>query len=141
VGGTTITRSDLSAAVDHFRQEAATEGREFPKKGTDAYHTVERQALALLVYRAELLQSAKKLGVPVSESEVDSRLAQAGNEGGEGGSFARDTVRAQLAYEHLYTKVTSGVASEKKAAAMRRRLDKMKLEYEVSYEAGFGPAP
>jgi hypothetical protein len=140
VAGTTITRADLADAVGHFKDEADAEGRPFPAAGTDAYHTVERQALALLVYRAELLRSADTLGVGVSESEVDSRLAGAGEESGEAGRFARDTVRAQLAYEHIYSKVTSAVPADRKAAAMRRWLRRMKLRYEVSYEDGFGPS-
>jgi hypothetical protein len=139
VAGTTIPRADLAVAVGHFKDEAAAEGRPFPASGTDAYHTVERQALGLLVYRTELLHSADTLGVGVSESEVDSRLGSSGEEGGEAGRFGRDTVRAQLAYEHIYTKVTAAVPADRKAAAMRRWLQRMRLRYEVSYEDGFGP--
>jgi hypothetical protein len=141
VGGTTITRAELADAVGHFKDEAGAEGRPFPASGTDAYHTVERQALGLLVYRAELLDSADSLGVSVSESEVDSRLGSAGAEGGEAGRFGRDTVRAQLAYEHIYTKVTAAVPAGRKGTAMTRWLQRMKLRYEVSYEDGFGPSP
>lgn len=141
VGSATIGKTDLSDAVDHFQQEAEAEGRPFPDKGTSGHRTVERQALALLVYRSELLQSAKKLGVGVSESEVESRLTGASGEAEESGRFARDTVGAQLAYEHIYSKVATGVASGRRGAAMRRWLAKMKNEYDVSYEAGFAPAP
>jgi hypothetical protein len=140
VGGTTITKTALADAVDHFEQEAEAEGRTFPEQGTDAYRTVENQALGLLVYRTQLLDSAAKLGVGVQESEVVMRLGSAGEEGGEAGRFARDTIRAQLAYEHLYSKVTSGLPPAGKEAAMRRWLRRMKLGYEVSYEAGYGPA-
>ncbi|MBA3717857.1 MAG: SurA N-terminal domain-containing protein, partial [Actinobacteria bacterium] len=109
VGKTTITRSELREAVGHFKDEAAAEGRPFPKEGTDGYRTVERQALVLLVYRAELLQSAEKLGVRVSESDVDARMKSAGTES-DAGQFARDTVRSQLTYEGVYAKVTSDIA-------------------------------
>jgi hypothetical protein len=141
VGSATIGKTDLSDAVDHFQQEAEAEGRPFPEKGTSAYTTVERQALALLVYRSELLQSAKKLGVGVSESEVESRLTGASGEAEGGGRFARETVRAQLAYEHIYSKVTEGVPAAKRGDTISRWLAKMKSEYDVSYEAGFAPAP
>jgi hypothetical protein len=139
VGGTTITRDDLDTAVDHFRQGANAEGRPFPKKGSADFRTVERQALGLLVYRAELLQSAQKLGVPVTESEVTSRRA-GGGEGEGSEAFARDTVRAQLAYEHVYSKVTSDVAPARREAAMRKWISRMQLRYEVSYEEGLGPS-
>jgi SurA-like N-terminal domain len=140
VGGTTITRDDLDVAVDHFRQEASAEGRPFPKDGTAAFRTVERQALGLLVYRAELLQSTGKLGVPVTEAEVTARMAGSGGESEGSEAFARDTVRAQIAYEHLYSKVTARSRPARRGAAMQRWLDRMKREYDVSYEAGFGPA-
>src|SRR4029078_271087 len=98
VGSATIGKTDLADAVDHFQQEAEAEGRPLPDKGTSGYRTVERQALALLVYRSELLQSAKKLGVGVSESEVESRLtgASAGDE--ESGPVGREPLRARVAY-------------------------------------------
>ena len=141
VDSATIGKTDLADAVDHFQQEAEAEGRPFPDKGTSGYRTVERQALALLVYRSELLQSAKKLGAGVSESEVESRLTGASGEAEEGGRFTRDTVRAQLAYEHIYSEVTGGVPAAKRGDTISRWLAKMKSEYDVSYEAGFAPAP
>jgi hypothetical protein len=141
VGGETITRSELDTAVDHFKQEADAEARTFPEEGSDAYRTVERQALGLLVYRSELLQSAEKLGVPVSNSEVEQRL-KASTEQEIDTAFARDTVRAQIAYEHIYERVTAGATAAGREAAMRRWIAQMKRAYEekVSYEAGLGPA-
>ena len=140
VGAASITRDDLDVAVDHFRQEASAEGRPFPNEGTDDFRTVERQALALLVYRSELVQSAEKLGVPVSEAEVTSRMAGTSGESEGSEAFAHDTVRAQIAYEHVYSKVTAKVPPARTGAAMQRWLDKMKRDYDVSYEAGFGSA-
>jgi hypothetical protein len=139
VGSATIGKTDLADAVDHFEQEAQSEGRPFPDAGSSGYRTVERQALALLVYRSELLQSAKKLGVGVSESEVESRLAGASAEADESGRFARDTVRAQIAYEHIYDKVTGSVPAAKRGDTISRWLARMKSSYAVSYEDGFGP--
>lgn len=141
VGGERITSSQLDVAVDHFKQEAGAEGRSFPEKGTDAYKTVQRQALGLLVYRAELLQSAQKLGVPVSDANVEERLKSSSESEGDT-TFARDTVRAQIAYENLYNLVTAGSTTAGHEAAMRKWIAQMKEAYKpkVSYEAGFGPA-
>jgi len=139
VGTAAITRAELNDAVDHFRQEAQAEGRPFPDAGSTGYRTVQRQALGLLVYRSELVQSADKLGVPVSASEIQSRLSTS-EDSENSASFARSTVEAQLAYEHVYDKVTAGVAVAKRGDTMSRWLDRMKLRYEVSYEEGFGPS-
>jgi hypothetical protein len=138
VGGETVTRAQLDEAVDHFQLEAEAEGRSFPDRGTDAYRTVERQALGLLVYRSELLQSAEKLGVPVTDDEVRQRM-QSSTESEVDTAFARDTVRAQLAYEHVYRHVTASATDPE--AAMREWIAQMKESYKgrVSYEAGLGP--
>jgi hypothetical protein len=141
VGGEAITTSQLDVAVDHFKQEADAEGRSFPEKGTDAYKTVQRQALGLLVYRSELLQSAKRLAAPVSSSEVEQRMKSSSESEGDT-AFARDTVRAQIAYEHIYNRVTAGSTVAGREAAMRKWVEQMKQAYKpkVSYEAGYAPA-
>ena len=79
------------------------------------FRTVERQALALLVYRGGAVQSAEKLGVPVTEAEVTSRMTSATEESEGSTAFARDTVRAQIAYEHIYSKVTSNAVPARRA--------------------------
>lgn len=142
VGRAAITREHLDETVDHFKEEAEKEGREFPERGSARYRTVERQALGLMVYRAELVQTAARLGAPVTDAEVEERTKAAGGEAEEkeAGRFAGDTIRAQLAYEHLYRKVTSSVPAQRRGAAMARFLFKMKRGYRVSYEPGFRPA-
>jgi SurA-like protein len=142
VGGESITRSELADTVDHFKQEAEAEGRDFPAQDTDEYRIVERQALGLLVYRSELQQSAKKLGVPVTDEEVQQRMSSS-EENDSDRTFAEDTVRAQLAYEHIYTRVTAGATPAGREAAMRAWITEMKQAYKdkTSYEAGYGPAP
>jgi len=140
VGGETITNGELQQAVDHFKQEADAEGRSFPEQGSAAFRTVQREALGLLVYRAELVQSAEKLGVPVGEAEVTARMTSSNGENEGSEAFARDTVRAQLAYEHVYSKVTADVEPERRDAAMRKWLRQMPLRYEVGYEEGFEPS-
>jgi hypothetical protein len=141
VGGEAIAKGQLQQAVDHFKDEAATEGKPFPKSGTDEYRTVQRQALGLLVYRSELLQSADKLGVPVSDQEVQQRMSSSSEQEGET-AFAKDTVRSQIAYEHIYDRVTAGSTVSGREAAMRQWVEQMKQAYakKVSYEAGYAPA-
>lgn len=141
VGDEKVTRAQLDGAVAHFREEAQVEGRSFPKKGSPAYDTVEREALGLLVYRTELIRSAAKLGVPVTEEEIKSRPPAASEEESDAGSFAHDSVESQIAYEHLYQVVTKDVPPARRGAAMRHWLRKMKADFKVSYEAGYGPHP
>jgi hypothetical protein len=140
VGTQPVTKTELQDTVDHFANEAAAEGKPFPQAGSEEYRTVERQALALLVYRSELEQSAKKLGVPVTAAEVQQRLGLSTETEGDQ-RFAESTIRAQIAYEHVYAEVTAGLPAARRQPAMQKWLDRMKLTYEVTYGAGFGPAP
>jgi hypothetical protein len=141
VRGEAITKGELQQAVDHFKDEAAAEGKPFPKSGTPDYRTVERQALGLLVYRSELLQSAQQLGVSPTDEEVQQRMSSSSEQEGET-AFAKDTVRAQIAYEHIYNRVTAGSTTAGREAAMRDWVAQMKQAYKkkVSYEAGYEPA-
>lgn len=150
VGSDAITQNQLDAIVAHFRQEAQLEGKSFPQEGTTAFTQARSQLLELLVYRTELKQAARRLGVEADPNEIGKRLAapgggeQEGNPGGD--TFARDSVEAQLLTEGIFAKVTRGVtgATPAERAARRNRklaayLAQVKRETKVRYEPGFAP--
>ena len=144
VGTTKITRGELDEAVAHFRQEADKEGRPFPDKGSSDYRTVERELVGLLVYRTELEQTATRLGVPVSEAEVQQRMTTSTGEVESDAAerrFAAATLRSQLAYEHIYRKVTSGLPATRRSQAASAYITKMKRDYadKVTYQDEFEP--
>jgi hypothetical protein len=151
VGSDAITQKQLEAVVAHFRNEAQTEGRDFPQDRTTAFKQARSQLLDLLVYRTELKQAARGLGVEAAPNEIGKRLAaavggeeQEGNPGGD--TFARDSVEAQLLLEGIYAKVTRGAsgATPAQTAARRNRrmtafLARVKRETKVRYEPGYAP--
>jgi hypothetical protein len=144
VGATKITRGELDEAVAHFRQEADKEGKPFPDEGSSDYRTVERELVNLLVYRTELGQTAARLGVLVTDAEVQARLNAATEESESGAAerrFAEATVRSQLAYEHIYRKVTGGLPADRRSQAANEYIAKMKRNYadKVTYEDGYAP--
>ena len=117
VGTRTITEGDVEHALEHFREEAKREGKGFPEEGTPAFASSRRHVIGRLVYRAQIEQGAERLGVRVSDEQVERELEQAREsegeegdaEGGESEDFLRDTVRSQLAYVAAYRKVTGSV--------------------------------
>lgn len=142
VGGTDISRAELDQAVQHFKDEAAAEGRAFPAPGSASYRAAQRQVLGFLVYRAELAQEGRRLGVRITDAQVQQRLETSARTGEEednpsSSGFAADTVRAQLFYEGIYRKVTARVTPARREAVMRSWLVRMKRSYrsKVSYEA------
>jgi outer membrane murein-binding lipoprotein Lpp len=152
VAAETITRDQLEAAVDHFRKDAKQEGTPFPDEYTARFRAFRNRLLGVLVYRVELSQAARRLGVSVSRAQVLRRLngsSQSG-EGSEQGSdqFEYDTVKAQMLYERIYAGVTRHITapttaqlSARKNAAMKRYVDRLERETQVRYEPGYAPGP
>jgi len=151
VGGRKVTQQQLDALVQHFRREAQAEGKDFPEAGTATFVQLRNQLLGLLVYRAELKQGAERLGVTVSDAELNKRLA-AGPAGGEeegdanGDTFARDSTEAELLKEGIAAKVTRGVTGKTLAERSARRnealatfLARLQRETKVRYEPGYAP--
>jgi hypothetical protein len=150
VGDEAVTQTQLDAVVAHFRKEAQLEGRSFPEEGTTAFKQARSQLLELLVYRTELKQVARRLGVEADPNEIGKRLAAAGGgeqEGNPGGdTFARDSVEAQLLTEGVFTKVTRDVTGATPAETTARRNRKMSAymarvqrDTKVRYEPGYAP--
>jgi hypothetical protein len=151
VGGQQVTQQQLDALVQHFRREAQNEGKDFPQQGTSGFVQLRNQLLGLLVYRTELQQAAKRLGVTVGDDQVNARLGAAPT-GGEtegdtnGDTYARDTVEAELLKEGIAAKVTRGVAgktiaerSARRNAALATFLARLQRETNVRYEPGYAP--
>jgi hypothetical protein len=149
VGGEAVTEKQLDAVVTHFRDEARREGKQFPEEGSAAFRQTRNRLLGLLVYRTELEQAARRLGVAVSEGDVSRRLpaSQSGDEQDlPGDSFPRDTVRAQLLYEGIFRRVTRDVKAPTPAELSARRnramadcVSQLQRETRVRYEPGFAP--
>jgi hypothetical protein len=151
VGGQQVTQQQLASLVEHFRREAQSEGEEFPEEGTSAFVQLRNQLLGLLVYRTELKQAAGRLGVTVSDAELNEHLAAApagGEEEGaaNGDTFARDSAEAELLKEGIAAKVTRGVTGTTLAERSARRnealatfLARMQRDTEVRYEPGYAP--
>ena len=149
VGGEAITRDQLEVVVEHFRKEAQSEGTPFPDESSDRFRNIRNRLLGLLVYRTELAQAAKRLGVSLSNIQVLRRLnAGSGGEEQSTDRFQYDTVKAQLLYERIFAEVTRSVTAPttaelaaRKNAAMKSYVDKLERETKVRYEPGYAPGP
>ncbi|HSS81177.1 MAG TPA: SurA N-terminal domain-containing protein [Gaiellaceae bacterium] len=151
VGGQQVTQQQLDALVQHFRRVAQQEGKDFPSAGTKPFVQLRNQLLGLLVYRTELKQAAKRLGVTVSDAQVNDRLAAAqagGDKEGDtnGDTYARDTVEAELLKEGIAAKVTRGITgktvaerSARRNAALATFLARLQRQTNVRYEPGYAP--
>jgi hypothetical protein len=129
VGGTKISREQVEQLVEHTAEESKREGRPFPAKDTSGYHVYERRAVALLVRREQLEQAAAKLGVEVSDDDVERRLDAAGGEADAEGAdkeakvFFEGLLREQILVERVARRLSARVhvsAAELRAALARQ---------------------
>ncbi len=76
VGSTTIPKSTFNDLMDVAFARYKSQGQTPPKVGTSAYSQLRDQAVTFLVQEEELTQEGSKIGVTVTQKDVDARLKQ-----------------------------------------------------------------
>jgi parvulin-like peptidyl-prolyl isomerase len=124
VGGQQVTKEQFQALMARAAKSYAAQKRKFPKAGTREYENLKGQAVDFLVQRAEFEDEADKMGVKVSDKQVDDRINKLIKQfyGGSQKKYedtiksqgltpetARQEVKAQIISEELYKKVTGDV--------------------------------
>ena len=124
VDGTAISQQQFSDLLEQAKRSYTTQKRKFPDAGTPEYQTLKNQAVQYLVQRVEFAQEADKMGVKVTDKDIDARLKQIKKQyfGGSESRYEKqlkqqglseaqvqDDVKAQLIQEKLFNKVTDGV--------------------------------
>ena len=122
VDGQTITQEQFDTLLAQAKKSYESQKRKWPAAGTTEYDTLKNQAVAYLVQREEFQQEADKLGVKVSDPDVEKRLKQikkqyfGGSEKrykqqlakqGLNDAQVRDDIKAQLIQEKIFKKVTN----------------------------------
>jgi foldase protein PrsA len=75
VGSTQISKDTFNSLMNVAFARYKAQGQSTPKVGTPAYSQLKDQAVTFLVQEEELAQEGQKLGVTVSQSDIDKRLA------------------------------------------------------------------
>ena len=76
VNGQSISQEQFNKLLDQAKKSYVSQKRKWPAAGTTEYDTLKNQAVAYLVQRAEFQQEADKLGVTVSDADIEKRLKQ-----------------------------------------------------------------
>ena len=121
VDGVPVTKTDLEGLLARAKATYKTQKRAFPKAGTAEYQSLQTQAVAFLVQRAEYDNRAAELKLTVTDKEIDARIDQVKKQS-FGGSQAkldkqlkeqgytkeslRADIKAQLLSEKIYDAVT-----------------------------------
>ena len=76
VDGTPITKASFTALMSVACARYKAQGQSCPKVGTPTYSSLRDSAVRFLVQQEELTQEAKKLGVTVSQKDLDKQVEQ-----------------------------------------------------------------
>ena len=71
MNGTEVSKADLDKLIDQAKRGYESQNQQFPKAGTPEYQSVQQQYVAYLVELAEFHQAADKLGLEVTDADVD----------------------------------------------------------------------
>src|SRR5206468_6590122 len=93
IGDQKITQSQLNDVLAFAKAQYKSQGQTFPAVGSPTYKQVQDRALEYLTQRGELDQQAKKLGIVITDQQINQRLEQLKKQS-FGGSEAR--YKAQL---------------------------------------------
>jgi len=124
VDGSEISRADLDELIARAKKTYESQDQAFPKAGTPEYQSVQTQYVKFLVQLEEFEQEAEKLGVEVTEKDVDEELQEfiktrfagkradfekALEEQGFTEDALRETLRTSVLSQKLFDEVTKEV--------------------------------
>jgi foldase protein PrsA len=76
VDSTPITKADFTALMSVACARYKAQGQACPKVGTPTYSSLRDSAVTFLVQQEELTEEAKKLGVTVTQKDIDKQVEQ-----------------------------------------------------------------
>ena len=124
VGSQHVTKTMFDQALAQERASLKVQGQKMPKAGTTGYATIRNQILTVLVQQAEYGAEAAKLGIKISDKDVQTRLDQVKKQyfGGSEKRYrtqlkqqgftdaqVRAQIKEQLLQQALFNKVTGNV--------------------------------
>ncbi|HWJ31011.1 MAG TPA: peptidylprolyl isomerase [Gaiellaceae bacterium] len=124
VGSKQITKDDFQQLMARAKKSYDAQKRKFPTPGSTEYEQLKGQAITFLVQQAEVEEEASKLGVSVSDKDVDkeierykkqfyggsdARYEKAVKQQGLTDEQAREAIKQQLISQKVTKKITSDV--------------------------------
>lgn len=118
VNGKVITREDLDRQIEELKAQFGGQGG-FPEPGTEEYNQFEKQIVEQLVNQEIIFFEADKMGITVSDDEVNEQLDLYKQQSGGEEQFrarleqmnftedrVKDQIRQSLIFQKIYPEVT-----------------------------------
>jgi foldase protein PrsA len=145
VDGTAVTKTELQSLLERAKKTYKAQKRAFPKAGTSEYQSLQTQAVAFLVQRAEYDNRADEMKLKVTDKEVEARINQIKQQSFGGSQkkldaqlkaqgytpeSLRSDIKAQLISEKIYDSVTKD--AKVSDAAIAKYYNANKAQYQVA---------
>ena len=132
VGDKSISKADWDALLTQTRRNFEATKRKFPAPGTVELANLKTNATQFLIQSSEYQQEADKLGVEVSDEDVDDRLAQIKNQyyGNPPGQPKASAKEMEKRYEAALKQ--QGFTDEEVRAGIKLQLIREKVFKEVT---------
>jgi foldase protein PrsA len=145
VDGTPVTKAQLESLLARAKKTYKAQKRAFPKAGTSEYQSLQTQAVAFLVQRAEYDNRAEEMKLSVTDKEIDARIKQIKQQSFGGSqkkldaqlkaqgyttASLREDIKAQLISEKIYDSVTKN--AKVSDAAIAKYYKDNKAQYQVA---------
>jgi parvulin-like peptidyl-prolyl isomerase len=132
VGGKSISKADWDALIAQTQRNFKATKRQFPKPGTVELANLKTNATQFLILSSEYQQEADKLGVEVSDKDVDARLVQIkkqyyGNPPGQ-----KPATKAEMETRYQAALKQQGFTDEEVRAGIRLQLVREKVFKKVT---------
>ena len=138
VDGREVPRTELDALIDRARVSFTSQEREFPKAGTPEYQSMQAQAVAFLVQRVQYAQEAEKLGIEVTETDVDKKLKEVLDQPffkGDEKKLAAELKKQGYTDETFRSDLRSLALRDKLVESLTKDVEVGAAEIEAAYEA------
>ncbi len=135
IGDVTVTKADFQGLLTQAQVQMKAQGMKVPEKGSPTYDHYVAQIVNYLVQEQVVEQSAEKLGVSITDKEVDEQIAQLEQAYG-GEEKVRQLLKEQgMTVELLRRSIRSQTLSDRAAEIVTKGASVSDAEIQAYWEA------
>jgi hypothetical protein len=135
VGGVNVSTSDFQQLLTQAQTQMKAQGMNVPQKGTPSYDHYAAQIVNFLVQEQIVAQSAKQLGIQVTDKEVNDQLAQL-NKAYGGAAKVQALIKSQgMTPDLLKRSIRSQTLSSRAAAIVTKKATVSDAEIQAYWNA------
>jgi foldase protein PrsA len=136
VGEQSIPKADLDRLVAQTRENYKAQKQDFPEAGTPEYENVKSTLVRSLVQQAQWEQAGAKMGLKVTDAEINSQLASLKEQyfKGDDDKYEEELEKQGLTEEQLREQIAAKILSDKIYAAVTKKVTVTDAEIKSYYD-------